>query len=611
MNKKKLQDKLSSDFSKAVLLPLILATLLFVVIFVIFRIYIFSQAEALEIANTKIILQKMLNSETKLIEHELGKCVNKSEKSLEKITKKLANKALPFHAKIILLDKNNTRITMIHSLDSFDKNEYIILDKALSKMLYHVVIYIKKDNALNIVHNIQHNSLKLVFILIIAYIFVFFMMYKLSKQGFRKFSRYIVKPITLLSSISSDVTYYKKNIETFSTDIEEIDILSKNFTKIVKDIDKKSIELLDFNKKLAIQVAKTTQDLQEQNTKMKAFFETIMEAVVVFNESYNLIEINSIGVEIFGYTTDEAMLGKHILEFIIEEDQGKLKKALVEDSTKPYEVKLYKADGEIFTALVKGSNIVINNKLHRISTVIDITDVKHKEKQLLQQSKQAQMGDMISMIAHQWRQPLNAISAASIKLSMMSSMHKLEDEQVQKSSLFIEEQTQKMSATIDTFMNFVRPSQEANFFKIEHTLEEIMKIMGTQLLNHNIEVSIENKNTDVAIMGHEDLLEQVILNILSNARDAFENQEIKDKYIKISIKSKKGIMLVIKDNAGGIPQEIQERIFHPYFTTKEQGKGTGIGLYMSLDIMKKSFHGDLQYKATKNGSIFKIIFDAE
>jgi len=233
--------------------------------------------------------------------------------------------------------------------------------------------------------------------------------------------------------------------------------------------------------------------------------------------------------------------------------------------------------------------------------------LRDKDEQILQQSKLVQMGDMVSMIAHQWRQPLNAISASSINLSLMSSMGMIEDEKIQESSKFIQEQTQKMSSTIDTFLNFVKPSKDSKEFKVANAVESVMEIMGIQLKNHNIEVILDI-DKDISLMGHKDLLEQVIINLLANSRDAFSEMEIENKFIKIKVDSLDNIpMVTIEDNAGGIPKEIKDKIFNPYFTTKEQGKGTGIGLYMSLDIMKKSFNGDLIYKTTQNGSIFEII----
>ena len=252
---------------------------------------------------------------------------------------------------------------------------------------------------------------------------------------------------------------------------------------------------------------------------------------------------------------------------------------------------------------IKNLNKTLQNE---VSKQLDI--LRTKDEQLIQQSKQAQMGEMISMIAHQWRQPLSAISATSINSSILSTMEMLEDEQIQEDSEFIQEQCQLMSQTIDTFMNFVKPEKESKVFKLLHTVDAILNIMGTQLANHNIKISVNTKDENISIKGHEDLLEQVIINILSNARDAFEELDIENKFIDITIEQKDNMAsITIEDNAGGIKEEIREKIFNPYFTTKEQGKGTGIGLYMSIGIMKKSFNGNLIYSATKGGSRFELV----
>ena len=239
---------------------------------------------------------------------------------------------------------------------------------------------------------------------------------------------------------------------------------------------------------------------------------------------------------------------------------------------------------------------------------IQIGSLREKDEQLLQQSKLAQMGDMISMIAHQWRQPLNAISATGINLSLLSSMEILTDEKLQEDSVFLQDQCQKMSSTIDTFINFVKPTKESKTFSLIHTVTSVLQIMQAQLENHNIEISINHIDKDDEINGYEDLLEQVIINIFSNARDAFKDSDIKDKKIIITVLKVDDIPTIrIEDNAGGIPSHVKNKIFNPYFTTKEQGSGIGIGLYMSMDIMKKRFNGNLKYIDIENGSAFELV----
>jgi len=255
-----------------------------------------------------------------------------------------------------------------------------------------------------------------------------------------------------------------------------------------------------------------------------------------------------------------------------------------------------------------------SNKLQELNDTLEIKIEEEVEKNykkdqiMIQYAKQAQMGEMMSMIAHQWRQPLNAISATSINLSLLDSMNMLKSEKLQEDSTFIQKQCQKMSQTINTFMNFVKPNENESEFNISETIDQIMMILGTQFKNHTIDINIEIID-NISLTGYADLLEQVIINILSNARDAFEEQkDNSNKHINITVLKKDDVPVVmIEDNAGGIPKDIQDKIFNPYFTTKEQGKGTGIGLYMSLDIIKKSFYGDIIYHEVDGGSKFEIV----
>jgi len=336
-----------------------------------------------------------------------------------------------------------------------------------------------------------------------------------------------------------------------------------------------------------------------------------------------IIKVSDAFCRISGYTRDELIGKKHNIirhkdmsGSIFEDMWHNVKKG------KQWEgrVKNLKKDGGFYWLDVKIEPIFNSFAMIESYTSIgvDVTnsvalheeyEKNNKNEKLIQnQGKLAQMGEMISMIAHQWRQPLNAISASSIKVSLLSQMGMIKDEDIHESSTFIQNQCQTMSETIETFMNFVKPSKESKEFELIDSINDILSIISTQFKNKNIEIVVEESKENIFIDGHEDLLEQVIINILSNARDAFDEIDISDKLINITIDIKDNMPIItIEDNAGGIPNKIAEKIFNPYFTTKEQGKGTGIGLYMSLDIMKKSFNGDLVYQPINNGSRFIII----
>lgn len=350
------------------------------------------------------------------------------------------------------------------------------------------------------------------------------------------------------------------------------------------------------------------QDLRLAIRSFEDIVNATMEMLVFYDKNGFIIDVNISTIELLGYEHKNEIVGRHIFEFLHQDDYEKAKEKIKEEFVEPYELKLLKANETTIYTLTSARYVTRYGEKTRMLSIVDISEMKQKDEQLLQQSKLAQMGDMIGMIAHQWRQPLNAISAAGINLSLLSSMGALDDSKIQESSEFIQNQCQKMSSTIDTFMNFVKPSKEFKEFTLSHSVESILYLMGTQLENHNIKVVVENIDDKVSVVGHEDLLEQVIINILSNARDALDDLDKNDKFIKIKIGLLDNIPTIkIEDNGGGIPKNIREKVFNPYFTTKEQGKGTGLGLYMSKDIMQKSFGGDLLYETVKDGSCFTLM----
>lgn len=219
---------------------------------------------------------------------------------------------------------------------------------------------------------------------------------------------------------------------------------------------------------------------------------------------------------------------------------------------------------------------------------------EHKEKLLAQQSKFASLGEMINMIAHQWRQPLTAISAAAINIKTKKALDILTPESIDSILDDIMLQTQKMSATINDFMNFFKPSKAKEEFFLKDAIDDTLRLMSAQLQIRGIKHSFAY-NFDQKIMGFKNELEQVFVNILSNARDAFEKHEKIGKQLLMEYRLTEDgkVAIEFSDNAGGIDDEILDRVFEPYFTTKEPDKGTGIGLYMSKVILQKSFNGDM------------------
>lgn len=308
---------------------------------------------------------------------------------------------------------------------------------------------------------------------------------------------------------------------------------------------------------------------------------------------------------------DGDMKNIKVLNYIDKASYLKLLESLNKSSDK-FELTVNYNNNKIFF-VIQSYQLNIENSLKCFYIFIDISAIKQIEiesKQrdtlMFQQAKMAQMGEMISMIAHQWRQPINAISASSIKLSLSNTLGRLTPDSIEEHAGFVQHQCQKMSNVIDSFMSYSSNRSEEKNFHIRDVIKTINEFVSVQYSAHNIKIVIEIDDAlDDTIFGREDMLEQVLLNLLSNAKDAFDKLSTEvEKYICIRyIKLKE---IVIEDNAGGIDDSVLDKLFVPYFTTKEKGKGTGLGLYMGKRIMNEHFNGDLIYKKIEDKSFFTI-----
>ena len=236
----------------------------------------------------------------------------------------------------------------------------------------------------------------------------------------------------------------------------------------------------------------------------------------------------------------------------------------------------------------------------------EIKKQKAQEEILIHQSRSAEIGEMINNIAHQWRQPLNNLSLTIQNIGFKYENDVLTKEElnetIDKSKMIIN----SMSNTIDTFRNFFEPTKNKNLFKVEHSIENTLEILSSTLRFYNIEV-VKEIIDDVEIYDYENEFSQVLLNIITNARDALVSNKIEKPIIKVNVsKIENNVIVKIKDNANGINEEIIDRIFEPYFTTKGKGNGTGIGLYMSKLIIEKNMNGKIEAKNNKEGAVFKI-----
>ncbi len=247
----------------------------------------------------------------------------------------------------------------------------------------------------------------------------------------------------------------------------------------------------------------------------------------------------------------------------------------------------------------------LNNNLD-VRIKEEINNRKKQEQLLIQQSKLAEMGEMISMIAHQWRQPLSALSTIIQNIHLSHSLGKLDSQYLDKQMTLSNALTNKMSKTIDDFRNFFKPNKEKHDFSIQAAIQQTIFLIDDSFKSNSIKIKIEISN-DVKIHGFESELSQVLLNIITNSKDAFLETKIKNPSINIRTKrNETNIQILISDNAGGIDDHIINKIFEPYFTTKNSYNGTGLGLYMSKMIIEQNMHGQLSVQNVPLGVEFSI-----
>ncbi len=252
------------------------------------------------------------------------------------------------------------------------------------------------------------------------------------------------------------------------------------------------------------------------------------------------------------------------------------------------------------------------NEIERLNATLEEkikTEVEKnrlKDRQMLHQSRLAQMGEMISMIAHQWRQPLTAIAASSASFGLKARLNKLDKESALKHSKEIAKYSQHLSNTIDDFRNFFKQDKEKEATNYTYIVKSVLSIIQNSLTNKNIEL-VEELECHDSFISYPNELKQVVINLVKNAEDILLEKKIVDPKIMIKSYIDNGkYILEVSDNAGGIEEEIIDKIFDPYFSTKMRKDGTGLGLYMSKTIVEEHCNGKLTCFNSDEGAVFKI-----
>lgn len=233
-----------------------------------------------------------------------------------------------------------------------------------------------------------------------------------------------------------------------------------------------------------------------------------------------------------------------------------------------------------------------------------LEELSTKDKLMLTQSRQAAMGEMISIIAHQWRQPLSIISMAVNNLSLDAELEeRVEIEKLKKTTKTVQEQVSHLSSTIDDFRDFFKPNKKKQSISISKLTESALHIVGPSLQDHNIEFE-KHIEEDVDLFIYRNEMIQVLINLINNAKDALQDKE-SPKIIFSSKVTKESVSFFIEDNGGGISKKVLEKLGEPYVSTKSLS-GTGLGVYISKMILQKHFDGSLTWKNKDAGACFTI-----
>ena len=258
--------------------------------------------------------------------------------------------------------------------------------------------------------------------------------------------------------------------------------------------------------------------------------------------------------------------------------------------------------------LLKKMNEELNEKIK-----IEMKKNEEKTRISIQQSRMASMGEMLENIAHQWRQPLSTISVAASGIEIKKELNILNDEELSDSLRHIKNATQYLSNTIDDFRNFFVKDKIPSNINIRNTLNKTIDLISSTLAKE--EITLIRNIQNINFTSYENELIQVLMNIFINAKDALANRKSEKLIIVVIKQIEDNLVIKIKDNAGGVDSSIIDKIFEPYFTTKHQFNGTGIGLYMSKLIVEKHLIGEISVKnidfifnsKTYRGALFELV----
>ena len=414
------------------------------------------------------------------------------------------------------------------------------------------------------------------------------------------------------NAINSDKPITNIELLNFAID-NHIEYTKTTKTKVI-DNNGNVIGILGIGRDFTLE-QENKEKLEFQKQELQTIFDTTKDGIAIIDLETNFKKVNKAYCDITGLSEEE-LLKTSCLALTLPEDveatMSKMKVLFEKGHVDSYEKRCVINGKHITVSL---SVTLLPDKQHMLLSMKDITQFKLFE----EQSKLAAMGEMIGNIAHQWRQPLSVITSISTGLKMRSEYEQLEGYDIVPDMDVITKQAQYLSKTIDDFRNFIRNTEHKVDFSIKNSLKTTVSILHSAMINNHINL-ILNLTDDITLHGYENELIQAFINIINNAKDAInenvKNDEDKFIFIKTQLINDK-LELTIKDSGGGIPEKIIHRVFEPYFTTKHQSVGTGIGLSMVYKIITERHPSTItvenqEYKYNNKhykGACFRIIFN--
>jgi len=376
--------------------------------------------------------------------------------------------------------------------------------------------------------------------------------------------------------------------------------------KTIFDKSGNAVRMVGFHTDIT-QLKELERELLNSKSQFEMFMNNIPYVVSIVDSNKKLVYQNSSALE---YGEDIHVYCREQIDTLFEKAKSQGVAEDVFEYTKGTQEYTFRA--LFFTILQANKELLMGRVYINISEQYHLAnEIKLQNEIMIAQSRHAEMGEMISMIAHQWRQPLGVISMCVNNILVDIELESLEMQTLQEELEGISTQTTHLSKTIDDFRNFFKPDKLKELVYIKDVFTSAYNVIGKSLENNNIDIQNNFQNsTKIYVFDRE--LQQVFINILKNAKEALEENDVTDKKISNKIyETDESVIIEISDNGGGISDEVLEKLFEPYFSTKNEQNGTGLGLYMSKMIVEKHMFGTLSVESEQEMTSFKILLPKE